>query len=142
MKKIRLLFFLFSAPLIAQSSNSYQTTLEEMIQVSGTAEVFNATIDQMKNHFKTQMPEISDSNWKDIDAYIKGSFSELIEQLTPVYKKYLTEEDLKHIIDFYQTDTGKNFAQKAPLIAQESMLIGKKWGMQLGQKIQELSKDQ
>jgi hypothetical protein len=142
MKKIHLLFFLFSAPLIAQSSNSYQTTLEEMIQVSGTAEVFNATIDQMKNHFKTQMPEISDSNWKDIDAYIKGSFSELIEQLTPVYKKYLTEEDLKHIIDFYQTDTGKNFAQKAPLIAQESMLIGKKWGMQLGQKIQELSKDQ
>ncbi|MEK9613665.1 MAG: DUF2059 domain-containing protein, partial [Flavobacteriaceae bacterium] len=132
MKKSLFIFFLFSTPLIAQSSNSYQTTLDQMIQVSGTAKVFKASIDQMKSQLKTQMPEISEAKWIDIETYIEASFSQLLDQLTPVYQKHLTEEELKHIVDFYQTDAGKIFAEKAPLIAQESMLIGQKWGMQLG----------
>ena len=144
MKKFSFLLLLFCNFLLtAQVSKSYQNTLNEMILVSGTGEAFISSVQQMKKMFKAQFTNLEDKDWNSIEEYInQESFPNLINQLTPIYHKHLTEEDLKHIIDFYQTDTGKNFAQKAPLIAQESMLIGKKWGMQLGQKIQELSKDQ
>ena len=144
MKRLSFLLLLFCHFLVtAQVSESYQNTLNEMIRVSGTGEAFISSVQQMKKMFKAQFADLKDEDWNSIEEYInKESFQNLINQLSPVYQKHLSEEDLKTIIAFYNSEAGKKFAEKTPLIAQESMVVGQQWGIELGQKIQELAKKQ
>ena len=144
MKRLSFLLLLFCHFLVtAQVSESYQNTLNEMIRVSGTGEAFISSVQQMKKMFKAQFADLKDEDWNSIEEYInKESFPNLINQLSPIYQKHLSEEDLKTIIAFYNSEEGKKFAEKTPLIAQESMVVGQQWGIELGQKIQELAKKQ
>ena len=113
----------------------------EMIRVSGTQDSFVASVEQIKNIFKAQLNDLSADDWNTIETFInKESFPKLINQLTPIYEKHLSEEDLKVIISFYTSETGKKFAAKTPIIAAESMWVGQQWGIELGQKIQKFVK--
>ncbi|GAB4198018.1 MAG: hypothetical protein Fur004_16070 [Thermoflexibacter sp.] len=57
----------------------------------------------------------------------------MTEMLAPVYQKYMNLADLRELIKFYQTPTGKKFAQNTPFIVQESMQVGQEWGRKVGQ---------
>jgi hypothetical protein len=46
------------------------------------------------------------------------------------------------IIEFYQTPVGKKYAEKTPLIMQESMQVGQQWGMKIGQEFQNKLQEQ
>ena len=61
--------------------------------------------------------------------------------LVPVYLKYMTKEDLEEMIKFYQTPVGSKFAKSTPLIMQESMQVGQKWGMKIGEDFKKKMKE-
>lgn len=67
------------------------------------------------------------------EEFAKTSIDDLTEMLVPVYKKYMTKEDLKELIEFYETPVGRKFAEYTPIIMQESMQIGQQWGLKIGQ---------
>jgi len=46
---------------------------------------------------------------------------EIIKRLVPIYNKYYTEEDLKDIIQFYQSPAGQKILNMTPLIMQETV---------------------
>jgi len=86
-----------------------------MIRVSGTGEAFISSVQQMKKIFKAQFTDLKDEDCNSIEEYInKESFPNLINQLSPIYQKHLSEEDLKTIIAFYNSEAGKKFAEKTP----------------------------
>ena len=72
---------------------------------------------------------------------MEKSMSDLVTMLTPVYQKHLTEKDLEEIISFYNTPVGKKLATSTPMITTESMQVGQKWGMEIGQKVVERMKE-
>ena len=43
--------------------------------------------------------------------------AELNKKLVPIYKKHFTIDEIKNIIAFYQTETGKKLAQKNGVIS-------------------------
>jgi uncharacterized protein len=78
------------------------------------------------------------SRWSGFEKeFSKTSMDELVDMLAPVYQKHMTENDLKKIIEFYQTPVGKKYAEKTPVIMQESMQVGQQWGMKMGQAFQD-----
>ena len=109
-----------------------------MFEASGTEESYQASIKQMISMFKQQYTNIEDDAWDEMEEEFAGtSLNELTEMLVPVYSKYLTLEDLETIIEFYETPTGKKYAEKTPFIMQESIQIGQEWGMKIGQDLEE-----
>ncbi len=125
-----------------QTDNSYRTTLKKLLEVAGTESTFNVVIKQMFDMFKQQKTNVPDSIWADFEKeFLKTSVNDLVEMLSPVYQKYMTETDLQKIIEFYQTPVGKKYAEKTPLITQESMQVGQQWGMKIGQQFQEKLKE-
>ena len=138
MKKhiILILFALFSLSTSqAQSESSYTQTLTEMFEVSGTENVYQTVIAQFFGMFKQQYSAVDSTVWEELEAeFMQTSMNEIVEMLTPVYKKHLTEEDMQTVIEFYRTDTGKKFVEKTPLITQESMQIGQEWGRKIGEE--------
>jgi len=121
-----------------QVDNSYKSTLKKMLVVAGSEQTFNSAIKQMFSMYKQQKTNVPDSIWVDLEQEMsKTSIDDLVNMILPVYQKYLTETDLNGIIEFYQTPIGKKYAEKTPLIMQESMQVGQQWGMEIGKKFEE-----
>ena len=121
-----------------QVDNSYKSTLKMMLQVAGSEETFNTAIKQMFSMYKQQKTNVPDSIWVGLEQEIsKTSIDDLVDMILPVYQKYMTETDLNGIIEFYQTPIGKKYAEKTPLIMQESMQVGQQWGMEIGKKFED-----
>jgi hypothetical protein len=144
MKKLIIIISILTIPLgetFAQA-DSYKVTLKKMLEVAGSEASFKAAIKQMFDMFKQQKADVPDSFWDEAEKeFSQTSMDELVGMLSPVYQKYMTEEDLKKIIEFYQTPVGKKYAEKTPLIMQESMQVGQQWGMKIGQRVQERLKE-
>lgn len=129
------IFLLSSFASFGQEDNGdeYGKTLKKMFEVAGTEKTYQTVIDQMISMYKEQFTMVDEEIWEELgDEISKTSIADLVEMLTPVYAKYLTLEDLEAIIEFYETPVGKKFAKNTPLILQDSMEVGQKWGEKLG----------
>lgn len=50
---------------------------------------------------------------------------EMVEQVVPVYERYLSVDELKAIIQFYKTPAGKKLLKAQPKIMEDSMVVMK-----------------
>jgi hypothetical protein len=64
----------------------------------------------------------------------KADMKSLLNLLTPIYDKYLSDEEIKGLIVFYQTPLGKKTLEVMPKVMAESQDEGRKWGEQLGRQ--------
>jgi uncharacterized protein len=137
MKKLMsflVLCFLSVNLTFAQHDSIYSIKLKEMFQASGAEETYTAVIKQMFTMFKQQYSNVNVEIWDEFEKeFMKTSMDDLVLMLVPVYEKYVTLQDLDDIIAFYKTPAGNKYAKNTPLIMQESMQIGQKWGLKLGQ---------
>ncbi len=62
----------------------------------------------------------------------KGGY---IEQMIPVFHKYLTHEEIKGLLAFYTSPLGKKATSVLPMMAQEGMQVGQRWAKTLGPKL-------
>lgn len=129
-------FCVFTINSFAQNNTEYEMAVQKMLTASGAEKTFKASINQMFSLTKQQQPEVPSEFWTTMeDEMLKTSIKDLIELLVPIYQKHLTLEDINELTAFYQSPVGKKFAEKTPLITQESIAAGQQWGMKIGQKI-------
>lgn len=138
MKKtiLSLLLLLSTALSFSQENSTYKSSLKKMIQVSGSEVAYKGIVNQMITMFKQQQSNVPAEFWEEFATEMnKDAVGQLVDMLTPIYQKHLTEADLQSVISFYETPPGKKFAEKTPLITQESMLAGQEWGKQIGVRV-------
>lgn len=142
-KSILLIFCLYAfTASFAQVNKEYKSTLKKMIEVSGSSAAFKSAITQIIVMFKQNYTNVPSDVWDEFEKeFSKTSVDDLVELLAPIYHKHLTVDDLKKIIEFYQTPVGKKYAEKTPMITQESMMAGQEWGKKIGQQIQDKLKE-
>jgi hypothetical protein len=129
-------FALIISISFAQEKDTYKSSLKRLLQVSGSEVAYKGVLVQMTSLFKQQQPTVPAEFWDEFLAEAnKDSFNQLLNLILPIYKKHLAEPDLLELITFYETPVGKKFAEKTPLITQESMLAGQEWGKQIGQHV-------
>lgn len=56
----------------------------------------------------------------------------MVDLAIPVYDKYLTDADIKSMIEFYSTPVGKKVVQVLPQLMSESGEKGRQWGERIG----------
>lgn len=137
-KKISLIVivFVFSSMSYGQDNQEYRQALKKMFEVSGSEESYKAAIKQVMYVYKSKNPYNAD--WNELEKeFLKTSINDLVEMLVPVYSRYMTIDDIKEMIKFYETPVGQKYAKNSPLIMQESMQVGQKWGEKIGKAIEE-----
>lgn len=133
MKKPIVILALIVTFFTSQSQNeSYKDVLLEYMEVQGSLDSFNNSIDQMSQMMGGQIEADK------LKPIMDEMFLSLVDALVPVYKNHLSIQDLKDGIEMYKTPIGKKIAQKTPLITQETMSVSMQWGMEFSSKIQEL----
>ncbi len=134
MKKniLAIAFLVFGVFTNAQSSKDVK--IAELLETMGSTHAMKTSFEYMINYYKQNNPQISSEYWDNASKHV--DYDELVQKLIPVYSKHFTEQEIVDLLKFYNTSTGKKMIEKTPTILEESMEIGRKWGIELAQKIE------
>jgi hypothetical protein len=62
----------------------------------------------------------------------KRDAKQLAGLIIPIYDKYYSDDEIKQLIQLYQTPLGQKMLSVLPKVAAESQAAGMKWGEQIG----------
>lgn len=124
MKKLALSIAFMCIAQFAVAQNDFKTDVIELIKISGTTGQMTAVIDQV-------LPMIPEDKQADFKKDFEASLPDLYEQLAPVFQKHYTHEDIKQMLEFYNSPIGKKISKNTESIATDSMKVGQEWGATL-----------
>ena len=111
------------------SSRKTAETILDVTNAAGSMKAgFSAMIDPMVANMKRQgMPDAAGaeitaamSEW--FDAEVK--WTDIKPKMVEIYTKEFTEQELKDLLAFYQTPTGKQVVLKLPVVMRQGGVIG------------------
>lgn len=105
----------------------------ELLRVTGAGELGIRMMNQMIDVQRQTLPDVPDKFWHDFMAEVDPD--DLNRLVVPVYARHFTVEEMESMIAFYRTPTGQKLISKLPVITEESMAVGRRWGMELGLRI-------
>lgn len=132
------MWFMGSLRVSAQGvSEEYKVQLQEMLTVSGSLEGMRGVVPQLLAYVKQQQPDMPDEEIHRLEALMNETILDrIIDLYAPVYAKYLTLDDLKQIVVFYQTPIGKKWGDATPDIALECSQFGQQLAEEFMQKME------
>jgi uncharacterized protein len=134
MQKLTLIYSFCLVAIFAQAQQATEATVRELLAATGSADMGKKMLDNMFAVFRKDMKDSkADSFFERMAAEI--NMNTLVEMIVPVYQKHYTEDELRAVIGFYKTPNGKKMLEKSPLVMQESMEIGQKWGREIAEKV-------
>jgi len=137
--KLILCLTLITSCLQVTAQEKLEDKVKKLLEVTGSKAQFDNVIDQMIDLQKEAYQGVlEDDFFTRFKQRIKETgFKEIHQKIIPVYVKHLTEEEIDGLIEFYESEVGKSYIKKQPLITQESMQIGAEWGGKIGAEIAE-----
>lgn len=132
----------------AEITKEDKVVIDEMLQITGAYKIAEMMGTAVSNQMITAMSQ----QHKDLDPRVKGIVQDEIGKIMHdefiangflketsyrIYHKYFTTAELKEIVAFYKTPTGKKLTTLLPKITQEGMLAGQQHGQSLGPVIRQ-----
>jgi len=119
-----------------------EADIRRLLEVTGAASLAVQAMNEMEGAIRpmvTQSLPPGEYREKLVDLFFEKFRSKrdpkhLVELIVPVYDKYYTDEDVKGLIQLYQTPLGKRMLTVLPKVMAESQAAGAEWGRQLGQQ--------
>lgn len=133
----------FAATANAQQPAASSVQLgRDIVEASGATRAFDGVVpsimQQTANVFTQQNPDLQ----KEIVGSLKtlsGEFEkrkvEVVDIVARVYATRFSETELKEILNFYRSPTGKKFVVQLPSILEESYQKTQEWGGKLSEEI-------
>jgi hypothetical protein len=110
-------------------------TIRELMRVTGAAEIGLQFLDGLMGPLKSTAPEVPEALWEEMRSRI--ATEEIVDLVVPIYQEHLSQADAEALVAFWSSPVGQRFVEKQPLILQESMAVGRKWGEDLARDILE-----
>ncbi len=128
-------------PAKAPSAANLQLA-RDIINVSGTGHVFDSIVpsvmQQAFTNFLTQNPDLQKPLVETMQA-LQPEFTkrqpEVIDIMATAYASHFTEAELKDILAFYNSATGKKMVAELPKIGEESVAEARTWGNKLSEQV-------
>jgi hypothetical protein len=125
-----------------QPSPASLLVAKQLITVTGATALFNpliaGVVEQAKNLYLQQNPglakdlnEIANKMRKDLQP----RFSELTNEVARLYATHFTEQELKDILAFYRSPTGKKMLTQQPNVIDASMKFAQDWANKLSEQV-------
>ncbi len=140
-----MLFFAVHSCAYAQGEVTVEekAAIKKLLEMTGALDIglmaSKVMVEQMTDLLKQSNPEIPSRAFtileEEVNTLIREELGAYYEMLYPIYHRHLTLSEVKGLISFYETPLGSKFVSTLPLISQESMLAGQKWGESIAPKI-------
>ena len=112
-------------------------TIRRLLDLTGAAHLALRGMESMISAQRAASPEVPAVFW---DAFLdraRRNISHLVDEMVPVYAAHFTPAQLTELVRFYESPLGRHMAEVQPLVAQESMQAGQRWGGAIGRVVAE-----
>lgn len=112
--------------------DEYKAALKKIMTLSGASATTDNILPQLMSMTKNNGLQKDEAYWKDFsDKWLRKIEDKVMEIYTPIYKRYLTLDDLKKVVAFYESPVGKKLGQTAPVIMTEGMPMIQQLSMEM-----------
>jgi hypothetical protein len=126
----------------AKIDPSKEADIRQLMEVVGVNALMLQMMGNMEKNIRPLMANALPSGEyreKLIDLFFEKFHSKaapqtLLEMIIPLYDKYLSDKEIKELVQFYQTPLGQKTIQVMPKLLAESQDVGRKWGEKLGRE--------
>jgi hypothetical protein len=146
----RMLIAGLTAALLASSPAPAQTpapdamdAARELVTTMQAGDQFKALLPLIMKNLKPAIVQNRPDVDRDYDAIMpllvasmSARVNEIVEEITALYARTFTADELRAVTAFYHGAVGQKFLQKQPVIMQESMAIGQKFGQSVAGELQ------
>jgi hypothetical protein len=135
---------LFITPIRAQSQDpDAAIAARELVDTIRLADQFKVLLPTLFQHLKPAIVQNRPDVERDFDALVPvlqqkmtARLGELESAVVSIYANNFTAVELRELTAFYKTPTGQKFLQKTPLVTQQTMAAGQKFGQLAGAEAQ------
>src|ERR1700704_6721436 len=110
--------------------------LEATNAKANMAAVIDSLAPVVLGQIRAQNPNLSDAAIQQfLSAFreeMTASLDDLMKITARIYEQHFTEDELRRLAAFYDTDVGKKYISLVPAIIKESVPIGAAWGREAG----------
>lgn len=125
-----------------QPSPAALATAKEMVGVTGATALFDplvaGVVEQAKLLFLQQNPNLN-KDLTEVANKLRGELtprlSELNDEVARLYAARFNEQELKDILTFYNSPSGKKLLQEQPGIVEGSMKFAQDWANKLSEEV-------
>ncbi len=124
MKKVIATFALIVMSQLSFAQDAFKADIKKYLELSGS----NSQVEVAKKQVLTMIPEDKQAAFtKEFEASLPSYF----DKITNLYMTEFTHDDIKKLIQFYESPIGKKLSSKAGVLTEKSMEIGQVWGGEL-----------
>ena len=112
-------------------------TIRRLLDLIGAAPLALRSMEAMIPAQRAASPQVPAVFW---DAFLdraRRNISHLVDEMVPIYAAHFTPAQLSELVRFYESPLGRHLAEVQPLVAQESMQAGQRWGGAIGRVVAE-----
>ncbi|MFH4963778.1 DUF2059 domain-containing protein [Gaetbulibacter sp. M235] len=125
MKKILLVcMFMVAIATKAQDNSDFKNETVEFLKLTGAGAAFENAIAQIG-------AGVSQENKEAYTNEANGTLVSLYDKMAELYMAEFTQDEIKELVAFYNTDLGKKLAEKQLGLTQKAMMFGQSWGMEV-----------
>lgn len=119
--------------------------IERLLEMTGALAVgkqmADAIVGQLSQTLRRARPDIPERVLnalpEDVGAVLDANMPGLKAALIPLYDRHFSHQEIRDMIQFYNTDTGRKTIRVMPLLLHESMQLGQHWGESLGPELEQ-----
>jgi hypothetical protein len=133
----------WAGPAAAQQpSPSAIATAKELLVIKGATAMFDPLIPGMIESTKNTFLPTNPGLFKDFNevatklrAELGTRRNEIVDQVARIYAQRFTEAEMKEIIAFYKSPTGKKFAAEEPVVIDQGLKQAEQWARQMSDEV-------
>ena len=125
-----------------QPAPSTMATAKELLMVKGATAMFDpllpGMIESTKNTFLPSNPSLF-KEFNEVAAKLRTELAprrdDVINQIARLYAQRFTEAEMKEIIAFFRSPTGKKFASEEPLVIEQGLQQAETWAKNMSEEV-------
>jgi uncharacterized protein len=117
------------------AADSAAAAARRLLELTGAADVAVREIEAMVPVQRQANPQIPAAFWDAVLAHARHDIPQLMDSLMAIYAAHFTPAELEALVRFYESPLGRRVAEVQPLINQESIQAGRRWGEAIGRAI-------
>jgi hypothetical protein len=127
------------APPRSPEQLAKEADIKRLMETMGSRKMAEQVLDQMMAILRQSTPAVPAAVWDEL----RGSFAtgELEQLQLRIWDEHFTHDDVKGLIQFYDSPLGRKLIEQQPHILKESMEAGQAWGMRALERMKQKLRD-
>ncbi len=109
--------------------------VRRLLDLTGAAKLALQNMEALLPAQRAANPQIPAAFWDAFLAHARRDIPQLVDSLIPIYAGHFTKAELDQLVRFYESPIGRRLAEQQPLILQESVQVGQRWGSAIGRQV-------